>query len=337
MNQPVISIENLGVGFRTPGGVVQALRGVDLQLHAGKTLALVGESGSGKSVTSLALMGLLPREVASITSGRLLFRDEKTGTEQDLAQASETTLRAIRGGKIAMIFQEPMTSLNPLYRVGEQICETLRLHLGLDRRQARLRAKDLLEQVGIPAAEKCLDAYPHELSGGMRQRVMIAMAIACEPTVLIADEPTTALDVTVQAQILDLLHELQQRIGMAMLFITHNLGVVAEIADDVAVMYGGRIVENGPTDVVLSTPSHPYTRGLLASMPPAVIDAHTPDRLPALPGNVVDPRNPPPGCAFAPRCSARQEACDSCVPELVPTHSAQHLSRCLRWQEIAHV
>ncbi|MDR3410912.1 MAG: ABC transporter ATP-binding protein [Formivibrio sp.] len=333
---PIVTIENLEVSFGTSKGTVAALRGVDLQLQAGKTLALVGESGSGKSVTSLALMGLLPKESARITAGRILLRDQKSGSEQDLVQASEATMRTLRGGHIAMIFQEPMTSLNPLYRVGEQIGETLRLHRGLNRAEARKRAKELLDLVGIPDAEKRLDAYPHELSGGMRQRVMIAMAIACEPAVLIADEPTTALDVTVQAQILDLLRELQQRIGMAMLFITHNLGVVADIADEVAVMYGGRIVESGPTATLLSASNHPYTRGLLCSMPPAVIDENTPKRLPALSGNVVDPRNPPPGCAFAPRCHAKQPACELSVPALNVTDAPNHLTRCFRWKEINH-
>ena len=330
----VVDIEGLTVEFRTPRGTVRALHGVDLQLQPGRTLALVGESGSGKSVTSLALMGLLPRESARIVGGRILLRDE-TG-ERDLACTPEAELRRLRGSRIAMIFQEPMTSLNPLFRVGEQIGEALRLHLKLNREQARQRAQSLLEQVGIPAPDKRLMAYPHELSGGMRQRVMIAMALACEPAVLIADEPTTALDVTVQAQILDLLRALQRQRGMAMLFITHNLGVVADIADEVAVMYGGRIVERGPVDRVLAAPRHPYTRGLLDSMPPEVIDDSTPTRLHAIPGNMVDPRNPPPGCAFAPRCAHRTADCEAAVPALTAT-APEHAVRCIRWQEIAHV
>lgn len=275
---------------------MRAVDRVSLDVPAGRTVALVGESGCGKSVTSLAVMGLLAPN-ARVAGGAMWFDG------RELGGLSGTARRRLRGGRMAMVFQEPMTSLNPLMTVGLQVAEGLRLHRGLTGRAARRRVIELFEQVGIRDAADRVDAYPHQFSGGMRQRVMIAMAIACEPGLLIADEPTTALDVTVQAQILELLRALQRRRGLALLFITHDLGVVAEIADTVAVMYAGRIVEQAPTAELFAAPQHPYTRGLLQSMPRLRPGRRDPAaRLPVIPGEVPDPLRRPPGCAFHPRC-----------------------------------
>ncbi|SNB76768.1 oligopeptide transport system ATP-binding protein [Arboricoccus pini] len=328
MTQPILSVRGLNVRFRgRGGGEVHVVRDVDFELAAGQTLALVGESGSGKSVTSLALMRLLPGEPRCRIGGRVLLEG------RDLLYLTEAGMRGVRGNEIAMIFQEPMTSLNPVHRVGEQIAESVRFHKGLGRRDALDRAVELLELVGIPDPLRRAQAFPHEMSGGMRQRVMIAIALACDPKVLIADEPTTALDVTIQAQVLELLRDLQARTGMAMLFITHNLGVVAEIADRVMVMYAGRIVEQAAVDPLFAKPLMPYTRGLLGAVPRLDIFAKEKPPLTSIPGAVPDPAHPPKGCAFNPRCTHRQGGlCDQRTP---PLEAAQpgHDVRCLRWRE----
>ena len=257
MNQALLKVENLRVEFNTRRGKALVLNGVDFELRAGETLCVVGESGCGKSMTALALLRLIPSPPGRISAGRVLFQGE------DLVAASMERMREVRGNRISMIFQEPMTSLNPVLTVGDQIGESLRLHAGLDAGAARTRSIAMLKQVGIPAPDRRVDEYPHQLSGGMRQRVMIAMALACRPDILIADEPTTALDVTVQAQIFDLLRELQRDKGTAILLITHDMGAVAEMADRVMVMYAGRLIEQGTTEQVLGQPGHPYTRGLI--------------------------------------------------------------------------
>ena len=334
VTQPILSVSDLTVTFSTDSGPVPAVRGVSLEVRAGETLALVGESGSGKSVTSLAIMRLTPAAPRTRINGRAVLT-RADGTAHDLLTLSEVQVRALRGDAISMIFQEPMTSLNPVHRVGDQIAEALRYHRDLDRRAAMRRATELLELVGIPEAARRLRAYPHHLSGGMRQRVMIAMALACDPQILIADEPTTALDVTVQAQILDLLQDLQRRTGMAIVFITHNLGVVAEIADRVMVMYAGRIVEEGGVVPVLRQPRMPYTQGLLASVPRLGWSHDGREELAFIPGAVPDAHRLPPGCAFEPRCRhADPVRCRRAVPELEVVDAGQRV-RCCRWQELA--
>ncbi len=335
MTGNLLEIRNLVTEFRTEAGVLQAVKGVDLSIKAGETLALVGESGSGKSVTSLSTIGLIPPKVGRIAKGEIMFRG-RDGTVRDLAQMSMRDMSRIRGSEIAMVFQEPMSSLNPAHRVGAQIAEAARLHEGLGRKAARDRAIQMLKLVEIPEPERRAEAYPHQMSGGMRQRVMIAIALVCNPTLLIADEPTTALDSTVQLQILVLLRRLQEDLGMATLFITHNLGVVAEIADRVAVMYGGRIVEDAPVAEILGAPRHPYTRGLLASVPRTDHGARAAgrrERLQAIPGSMVDPLRPPPGCDFAPRCRWAEDDCTTVVPVLEAVSECQH-ARCRRWREI---
>ena len=330
--EPILTVEGLKTWFTVEGGTAKSVDGVSFTLRRGETLAVVGESGSGKSVTSLSIMRLIPEPPGWIVEGaiRLVGRD---GVERDLTQLDEPAMRRIRGNEIGMIFQEPMTSLNPVYTVGEQIGEALTKHQGLSKRQAYERAVDLLAKVGIPDPARRAAEYPHRMSGGMRQRVMIAMALACGPAVLIADEPTTALDVTIQAQILDLMRRLQAELGMSILFITHNLGVVAEIADRVAVMYAGRVVEEGDVHAVFARPRHPYTRALLASMP--VLSAGARDkshRLAAIPGQVPRASKLPPGCAFAPRCPLAVEACSAEPPPLDDTGDG-HLVRCIRWRD----
>ncbi|KGM32331.1 ABC transporter ATP-binding protein [Inquilinus limosus] len=332
---PLLDVRGLVTEFRTEAGPVRAVNGVDLRVEAGQTVALVGESGSGKSVTSLSVMRLVRSPAGRIAAGEIRFRG-RDGRVRDLAQLDQAAMSAIRGNEISMIFQEPMTSLNPVHSVGRQIAEAVRLHRGLGAGAAWSRAVEMLSLVEIPDARRRAESYPHQLSGGMRQRVMIAMALACDPALLIADEPTTALDVTVQAQILDLMRRLQREIGMGILFITHNLGVVAEIADRVEVMYAGRMVESSDVDGLFDAPSHPYTRGLLASLPVvdhAVRAGAGRDRLKAIPGQVADPRYPPPGCAFAPRCSLAAPACRAALPPVEPV-AASHASRCLRWREL---
>ena len=332
---PLLDIRGLVTEFRTESGVVRAVKGVDLTVSPGQTVAVVGERGSGKSVTSLSVMRLIPKAIGGITAGQVLFRG-RDGQVTDLAQEPEEAMRKVRGNEISMIFQEPMTSLNPTQKVGTQIAEAARLHQGLTRAQAWARAIDMLALVEIPEPARRAEIYPHQMSGGMRQRVMIAMALACNPALLIADEPTTALDVTVQLQILELMRRLQREIGMGILFITHNLGVVAEIADRVAVMYGGRIVESATVQDLFDRPSHPYTKGLLASMPTvdrAARAAGTVARLQAIPGSVVDPRNPPAGCDFNPRCTWAIDACRVAVPPVFDAGNG-HGTRCIRWSEL---
>jgi peptide/nickel transport system ATP-binding protein len=314
-----LDVRNLSTSFDTEEGVVHAVADVSFSIRAGRTTALVGESGSGKSVTSLTLMRLLPRTASTQVSGQALFVD-RNGETVDLLQLPEARMRSVRGNQVAMIFQEPMTSLNPVLRIGEQIAESLRLHKGMDNRAALAQALRLLELVEIPAAPQRLHEYPHQLSGGMRQRVMIALAMACDPALLIADEPTTALDVTIQAQILALMRRLQAETGMSILFITHNLGVVAQHADDVAVMYAGRVVESANVLDLFARPQHPYTQGLLACLPghrrQSALNGQGKRRLYAIRGQVSSPLAPPPGCAFEPRCDRAIAACKEAMPAL---------------------
>jgi len=318
--RPLLSVRDLTVAFDTRRGAFDAVRGVSFDVQAGRTLGVVGESGSGKSVTAMALMQLLP-DSARVTSGEIVF-DGKT-----LGALTEREMQAVRGQQIAMVFQDPMASLNPILTVGHQLMEPLRLHLGLGRAAARARAEELLTLVRIPASAKLLQSYPHELSGGMRQRVMIAMALACGPKLLIADEPTTALDVTTQAQILELLRDLQERLHMSLLLITHDLGVVAEFADEVMVMYAGRVVERSPAAALFDRPAHPYTEGLLRSMP--LLEDEDPEVLPAIEGNVASPFDLPSGCAFHPRCPYAFDDCRRLLPafeRLSEGHDAACLS-----------
>jgi oligopeptide/dipeptide ABC transporter ATP-binding protein len=296
---PILQVENLKTYFSTDAGLARAVDGVSFHVNPGETLGIVGESGSGKSVTSLSVMRLIPQPPGKIQEdSRILFRNA-SGEMEDLARASERRMREIRGNDIAMIFQEPMTSLNPVFTVGDQIVESLRLHQGLNKRDARDRAIEMLQLVGIPIPHQRVDEYPHQLSGGMRQRVMIAMALACDPKLLIADEPTTALDVTIQAQILELLNKLQSELGMSIILITHDLGVVAETCDRVIVMYAGQVFEEGSVDDVFHDPQNPYTEGLLRSMPKLGEEV---ERLAVIPGVVPSPTNWPAGCRFRDRC-----------------------------------
>ena len=317
---PLIEIEGLRVVFHGDDGrTTHAVDSVDLSVANGATLGLVGESGCGKSVTSLAIMGLLSKHSAEV-SGSIRFDGF------DLLDVPDETLRDLRGNRLAMIFQEPMTSLNPSFTIGDQIIETILRHRGGSRRQARERAVELLRRVHIPSPDKRIDEYPHKLSGGMRQRVMIAMALACDPRLLIADEPTTALDVTIQAQILDLMRGLRRDTGTAIILITHDLGVVAEMADDVAVMYAGQIVERAPVRDLFARPEHPYTVGLLGSIPR--LDEKR-ERLPSIEGRVPDMSRPPDGCRFAARCPFVEPACLSEAPPLSEV-APGHLTRCRR-------
>src|SRR5262245_20642819 len=317
---PLIEIESLRVRFHGDDGrITHAVDTIDLSVANGATLGLVGESGCGKSVTSLAIMGLLPKTSAEDT-GAIRFDGF------DLLQAPDPTLRDLRGNRLAMIFQEPMTSLNPSFTVGDQIVETILRHRGGSRRGARERAIELLRRVHIPSPERRIDEYPHKLSGGMRQRVMIAMALACDPHLLIADEPTTALDVTLQAQILELMRELKAASGAAIILITHDLGVVAEVCDEVAVMYAGEIVERAPVDELFSSPQHPYTVGLLGSIPR--LDRRA-AQLATIEGMVPNMAQPPTGCRFAARCPFVADACTKISPPLALV-SPGHASRCLR-------
>jgi oligopeptide/dipeptide ABC transporter ATP-binding protein len=326
---PLLDVRDLTVDFLGAGAPVRAVKGVDIAIAAGETFALVGESGSGKSATSLAIMGLLDPRRAKV-GGEISLCDEDG--PRDLLGLDPQAMRRVRGGRIAMVFQEPMTSLNPVHTVGAQIGEALRLHQKLTSAQAKARVIDGLAEVGIPDPRRRASAYPHELSGGMRQRVLIAMALACRPRLLIADEPTTALDATVQIQILELLKTLQRAHGMAVLFVTHNLAVVAEIADRVGVMYGGRIVETAPAAELFARPRHPYTRGLLDSLPGAHGGVRG-GRLKAIAGSVVDPRTPPPGCAFHPRCGWVAEPCRAAAVPLMAVSTGRD-ARCLRWAEL---
>ena len=318
--EPILEVKNLKTHFFTDKGVVQAVKGVSFALANGETLGIVGESGCGKSVTASSIMRLIKSPPGKIVDGEIIFRRQKRRAETiDIAglDPKGVEMRSIRGGEISMIFQEPMTSLNPVYTIGDQIGETVRLHQGLSRRDARDRAIEMLRAVSIPAPEKRVDEYPHQLSGGMRQRVMIAMALACRPQVLIADEPTTALDVTVQAQIFDLLKELQQQTHAAVILITHDMGAIAEMAQRVVVMYAGRKVEEAPVDEMLTNPKHPYTRGLIACVPHLEADpALERPPLMEIPGVVPSVAElGRGGCPFAPRCA---EAMDHCRREMPP-------------------
>jgi oligopeptide/dipeptide ABC transporter ATP-binding protein len=309
--RPVLSVRNLTTGFDQNGRFVPAVIDVSFELAAGETLGLVGESGSGKSLTALSIMRLI-EPPGRIAAGSIEFGG------RDLLTLAEREMQNVRGAGIGLIFQEPMTALNPVFTIGNQIEETLRIHKRATRRTARQQAIDLLAAVSIPEPSKRVRDYPHQLSGGLRQRALIAMALACEPSLVIADEPTTALDVTIQAQILDLLRDLQQRMGLALLLITHDLGVVAEMADRVAVMYAGRLVEEAPVGDLFADPKHPYTRGLMASLP----GAEPGQRLRAIQGTVPPLGQLPPGCSFAPRCPDRFEPCPTAHPAdtLVPPH-----------------
>ena len=315
---PLLNVEHLEVQFKTQDGIVRAVNDISFHVDRGETLGIVGESGSGKSVTAMSLMRLIPNPPGKIAGGRVMFDGE------DLLQLSEPDMRHIRGNRIAMIFQDPMTSLNPVLTIGRQITESLELHLKLSNREARRRAVELLQMVGIPSADRRLDDYPHQFSGGMRQRVMIAMGLSCNPELLIADEPTTALDVTIQAQILELIKRLQHELGTAVIIITHDLGVVAGMADRVQVMYAGRIVEEGPTSEIFAQPRMPYTIGLLRSIPR--LDDEQGRKLNPIRGLPPDLINLPQICPFSPRCDYFQAGqCDAQVPPLrdvAPDHRA---------------
>ena len=322
----VLAVDDLTIRFDGHG--VDLVDGACFRLGRGETLCLVGESGCGKSITALAVMGLLASPPARITRGRALFQGE------DLLSMPRKQLADLRGNRLAMIFQEPMTSLNPAFRIGDQIAEAVVRHHGVSQQEGRARALDVLRRVRIPAAEKRLDAYPHQLSGGMRQRVMIAMALVNRPDLLIADEPTTALDVTIQAQILALIAELQREAGMAMILVTHDLGVVAEVADRVAVMYAGRFVETGPVDAIFSDPQHPYTLGLIGSLPSL---GKRGGRLATIAGSVPPPQRFPAGCRFATRCPFADQRCASEVPPLLETSTPGHQVACFKAPLEVHV
>ena len=329
MSTPLLAIEDLQTHFFTRDGVVRAVDGVSYAVEAGETLAVVGESGCGKSVTALSILRLVPSPPGRIVGGAIRFEGV------DLLQIGEGEMRRIRGNEISMIFQEPMTSLNPVLTVSRQITETLILHQGLTARAAAARAIEMLRLVRIPEPERRARQYPHELSGGIRQRVMIAMALACHPKLLIADEPTTALDVTIQAQILDLMRELKSEIGAAIILITHDLGVVAEMAQRVVVMYAGRKVEEAPVGDLFRRPQHPYTLGLLASVPRlgATLGRAEPPRLAEIPGTVPSLRDPIVGCAFSPRCAYATERCSREAPPL-EAKTAAHLAACFESERL---
>ena len=315
----LIQVKNLRTSFFTPEGEVRSVDGVSFEIGEGKTLGLVGESGCGKSVTSLSIMRLIPSPPGQIVGGEIYYRG------RDLLKLNKEEMRKIRGNEISMIFQEPMTSLNPVFTVGNQIGEAIQLHQGLNKRETRAKTIEMLRLVKIADPESRVDSYPHQLSGGMRQRVMIAMALSCNPNLLIADEPTTALDVTIQAQILELMKELQEKMGMALLLITHDLGVVAERADEVAIMYAGKIVERGSAEAIFARPQHPYTVGLLNSLPGT--GAKKKKRLDAIPGVVPSPLNLPSGCRFRDRCPKAAEICAENEP-LLTEKEPQHPVAC---------
>ena len=313
MIMSLLRVENLRTWFDTRSGVMKAVDGVDLDVREGKTLGIVGESGSGKSVTALSIMRLIEGPGRILPGSHIYFEGN------DLAAIPERELERVRGNRMSMVFQEPMTSLNPVHTVGDQIIEAIRLHRRISARQARNRAIELLELVGIPLPERRVDAFPHQMSGGMRQRVMIAMALACEPKLLIADEPTTALDVTIQAQILELLRQLRDRLAMAVILITHDLGVVAEMCDDVAVMYAGEVVERGSVEAIFRSPQHPYTEALLKSIP--LLGMTKAEPLNVIPGMVPSALQWPVGCRFAARCSYASDHCHREPPEMFATHA----------------
>jgi len=327
MGERLLEIRGLKTHFATDEGWVHAVDGVDLALDRGETLGVVGESGCGKSVTALTVMRLLATPPARIVAGEILWRG------RDLVPLPQDAMCRIRSKEIAMVFQEPMTSLNPVYTVGEQVAEVIRLHQGLGRRAAMARAVEMLRVVHIPHPERRVRDYPHQFSGGMRQRVMIAMALACEPQLLIADEPTTALDVTIQAQILDLLGELKAKLGMAVMLITHAMGVIAETTQRVAVMYAGKVVEEAPVAELFRAPRHPYTRGLIRSIPRIDLAAVRKERLEAIPGVVPSLLEPPAGCRFAPRCAHAREECRETPP--LREIGAGHKVACVRAEALA--
>ncbi|MEU4578372.1 ABC transporter ATP-binding protein [Nonomuraea sp. ATR24] len=323
-NEPLLAVDNLHVEFATRAGLVRAVNGVSYSLNPGETVAVLGESGSGKSVTAQAIMGILDMPPARIPKGEIRFH----GT--DLLRLSEEARTQVRGQRIAMIFQDALSALNPVFTVGWQISEMFRVHRGMSKRDGMKKAVELMDKVRIPAAKQRVNDYPHQFSGGMRQRIMIAMSIALDPEVLIADEPTTALDVTVQAQIMELLAELQRESNMGMILITHDLGVVADVADKIAVMYGGRIVENATVHEIYKSPAHPYTKGLLESIPRVDLKGQELYAIKGLPPNLLDM---PTGCAFHPRCPYRQ---DNCVTDVPPLHeiSGTRNSACHYWREV---
>lgn len=307
MSEDLLEVKNLKTYFYTEEGTVRAVDDVSFKIKKKETLAVVGESGCGKSMTAMSIMRLIPSPPGKIEGGEIIFEGK------DILKMNKNEIRHIRGNQISVIFQEPMTSLNPVFTVGNQIEESLMLHKGLDKKEARKVAIDMLKLVRIPRAEKIVDSYPHELSGGMRQRAMIAMAISCNPKLLIADEPTTALDVTIQEQILEIMRDLKERLGTSIMFITHDLGVVAEMADYVMVMYAGKVVEEAPVLELFKNPLHPYTRGLLKSKP--IINKFQ-DRLYSIPGQVPNPLHMPEGCYFNPRCEKAKDICRNKIPEL---------------------
>jgi peptide/nickel transport system ATP-binding protein/oligopeptide transport system ATP-binding protein len=321
----LLEVRGLTTAFETARGEITAVEEVSFSLDKGEILGIVGESGSGKSVTALTIMGLLPRPPARVAAGEVRFAG------QLLTELSDARMQRVRGPGIAMVFQEPMTSLNPVFTIGEQIMETIRAHERLAQRAVYTRAVEMLEKVGIPSAARRMTDYPHQLSGGQRQRVMIAIALACCPKLLIADEPTTALDVTIQAQILDLLLDLRDELGMAIMIITHNMGVIAETADRVLVMYAGRVVEEAPVARLFDKPLHPYTQGLLECVP-SLTDAT--DRLVAIPGTLPDPARRPHGCRFAPRCRYALADCRAALPAL-RAYDSGHTAACIRAAEFA--
>ncbi|AYO31045.1 MAG: peptide/nickel transport system ATP-binding protein [Thermoanaerobacteraceae bacterium] len=322
MNDNLVEVKNLKTYFFTDDGVVPAVDGVDFSIKKGETLGIVGESGCGKSVTSLSLLRLVPNPPGKIVDGEMYFKGE------NLLEKSESEMRKIRGNDISMIFQEPMTSLNPVFTVGEQISEAIELHQGLNKRDALAKAVEMLKLVGIPSAEQRVNEYPHQMSGGMRQRVMIAMALSCNPALLIADEPTTALDVTIQAQILELMKDLKERLGTAIMLITHDLGVVAEMAENVLVMYAGKVVEYADVKTIFKNPKHPYTVGLLGSIPR--LDQPK-EKLYVIEGVVPNPFNMPSGCRFHPRCPEAREICKTKEPELLHIDGQQ--VRCWKYTD----
>jgi peptide/nickel transport system ATP-binding protein len=321
-SSPLLDVRGLGIFFRTSAGEVQATRDVSFQLKAGERLGIVGESGCGKTVTGLSILGLLPRAQSRVV-GEVSFEG------RNLLTLKPRELRRVRGRQISMIFQEPMSALDPVFTVGEQIAETLRLHRGLGRKEARERAVESLAQVGIPLPSRRVDEYPHQLSGGMRQRAMIAIALSCEPQILIADEPTTALDVTIQAQIIDLLFDLSTRTGTALIFITHDLGVIAETCTRMLTMYAGEVVEDAPVDSALERPRHPYTSGLLRSIPRL---SPRKSVLPSIPGRVPSPADMPAGCRFRPRCAHGLAACEA--TQALLDVSGDRRARCVRQAEL---
>lgn len=321
MTESLLSIDDLSIGFHTEKGFHNAIEGVSLSVKKGKTLAIVGESGCGKSVTSLAVMKLLP-ENGEISNGKITFKD------QDLTNLDQTDMRSIRGNEIAMIFQEPMTALNPVFTVGQQISEVFRVHKNMSKKEAREASLKMLEKVQIPDPQQRIDEYPFQMSGGMRQRVLIAIALACSPKLLIADEPTTALDVTIQAQIITLMKDLQKELETAIVFITHDLGVVAQLADDVAVMYAGKLIEKGTVFDIFDDPQHPYTQGLLDSLPK--INDSKATKLNSIPGNVPSIADFTQGCRFAPRCTLASSTCHKGFPSLEainPSHQVACYNR----------